>query len=89
VINDSEFCGGCFAPNGNTFFLNQQGGRGLGSSEQEIFEAGALTYAIWGPFARAKSGGSSNGNGRGRSNGNGNGNGRGRSNGNGNGRSGR
>jgi secreted PhoX family phosphatase len=40
VINDSEFCGGCFAPNGNTFFLNQQGGRGLGSSEQEIFEEG-------------------------------------------------
>ncbi len=81
IVNDSEFCGGCFSGNGNTFFLNQQGGRGVGSSDQAIFEEGALTYAIWGPFARAKSGGS-----RGRSNGNGNGNGNGRSNGNGNGR---
>ena len=28
IINDSEFCGGCFSPDGRTFFLNQQGGNG-------------------------------------------------------------
>ena len=27
VLSDSEFCGGCFSPDGQTFFLNQQGDR--------------------------------------------------------------
>jgi len=52
ILNDSEFCGGCFSPDGHTFFLNQQGGRGLDPAE--IDEEGGLTYAIWGPFARRK-----------------------------------
>lgn len=47
VINESEFCGGCFSPDGKTFFVSQQGDRVAGAptpSQQ------ALTYAIWGPF---------------------------------------
>jgi len=55
IINDSEFCGGCFSPDGNTLFLNQQGGRGLDSANRTAVNAeGALTYAIWGPFADGK-----------------------------------
>ena len=52
LVNDSEFCGGCFSPDGETFFLNQQGGRlatGQAPSAQPAADAG-LTYAIWGPF---------------------------------------
>ncbi len=52
LVNDSEFCGGCFSPDGETFFLNQQGGRlapGQAPSDLPDAEAG-LTYAIWGPF---------------------------------------
>lgn len=48
VSSDSEFCGGCFAPDGKTFFLNQQGGRGnlpFGTPGDQ-----ATTYAIFGPF---------------------------------------
>ncbi|MCP9488511.1 MAG: DUF839 domain-containing protein [Solirubrobacteraceae bacterium MAG38_C4-C5] len=61
IVNDSEFCGGCFSPDGETFFLNQQGGRGVGESEAEQNEGGGITYAIWGPFRR----GNGNGNGGG------------------------
>lgn len=57
IVNQSEFCGGCFSPDGNTFFLNQQGERGTGESTAEQDESGAITYAIWGPFARAGRGG--------------------------------
>ena len=52
-LNDSEFCGGCFSPDGETFFLNQQGDR-LADGEAPDAQpdsARALTYAIWGPFA--------------------------------------
>ncbi len=49
TINDSEFCGGCFSPNGDTFFLNQQGGTGV-KSPADVAANGAVTYAIWGPF---------------------------------------
>ena len=55
ALNQTEFCGGCFSPDGRTFFLNQQGERqGLDATDAEILEAGALTYAIWGPFSRRK-----------------------------------
>jgi secreted PhoX family phosphatase len=47
VINDTEFCGGCFSPDGRTFFVSQQGDRVAGGAPDE---AAALTYAIWGPF---------------------------------------
>ncbi len=52
VLNSSEFCGGCFSPDGGTFFLNQQGSRlasGQDPQAQPDSER-ALTYAIWGPF---------------------------------------
>ncbi len=55
LLNDSEFCGGCFSPDGQTFFLNQQGGRlaeGQAPETQTDDERG-LTYAIWGPFGDA------------------------------------
>jgi secreted PhoX family phosphatase len=47
VINETEFCGGCFSPDGKTFFVSQQGNRVAGAptpSDQ------GLTYAIWGQF---------------------------------------
>ena len=50
LLNDSEFCGGCFSADGETFFLNQQGGDADTPDNSE----NGLTYAIWGPFARAR-----------------------------------
>jgi uncharacterized protein len=53
VLNESEFCGGTFSPDGKTFFLNQQGGRTDASGAPSTTpgpEGQALTYAIWGPF---------------------------------------
>jgi secreted PhoX family phosphatase len=46
--NETEFCGGCFDPDGQTFYLNQQGERGNlpdGPANER-----AVTYAIYGPF---------------------------------------
>ena len=45
ALNQTEFCGGTFSPDGRTFFLNQQGDRGVVDDT-----LAALTYAIWGPF---------------------------------------
>jgi uncharacterized protein len=47
VMNDTEFCGGCFSPDGRTFFVSQQGERVAGTPSED---SRALTYAIWGPF---------------------------------------
>jgi secreted PhoX family phosphatase len=47
VINSTEFAGGCFSPDGHTFFVHQQGDRVAGGAPDEL---AALTYAIWGPF---------------------------------------
>lgn len=55
LVNETEFCGACFDPRTGTLYVNQQGERGVGASELD--EAGALTYAIWGPFDRARRGG--------------------------------
>jgi secreted PhoX family phosphatase len=49
LIVDSEFCGGCFSPDGRTFFLNQQGGRPA-DPQNPPPEDMAVTFAIWGPF---------------------------------------
>ena len=46
VLNDTEFCGGCFSPDGRTFFVSQQGDRWTTPTP----DVQALTYAIWGPF---------------------------------------
>ena len=45
-MNETEFCGGCFDPDGQTFYLNQQGDRGAlpdGPADSQ-----AVTYAIYG-----------------------------------------
>jgi uncharacterized protein len=47
VMNGSEFCGGCFSPDGRTFFVSQQGERVAGEPSED---SRALTYAIWGPW---------------------------------------
>ncbi len=51
VLNETEFCGGTFSPDGKTFFLNQQGERGAPSPGPALE---ALTYAIWGPFGGSR-----------------------------------
>jgi secreted PhoX family phosphatase len=49
VLNSTEFCGGCFSPDGRTFFVNQQGDR-VDTGPNPAPETAAVTYAIWGPF---------------------------------------
>jgi len=54
LFTNWEFCGGCFSPDGDTFFLNQQGDR-LVEGETPETQADVnrgLTFAIWGPFDR-------------------------------------
>jgi secreted PhoX family phosphatase len=57
IINDSEFCGGTFSPDGRTFFVNQQGDRQDPATGGDPLnppdEGAAITYAIWGPFGEA------------------------------------
>jgi secreted PhoX family phosphatase len=48
ITNSTEFCGGCFSPDGSAFFLNQQGDRG--GLPNGPSGASAVTYAITGPF---------------------------------------
>jgi secreted PhoX family phosphatase len=52
VTNDTEFCGGCFSPDGTVFFLNQQGERG--GTAEGLPDQNAVTYAITGPFAQRR-----------------------------------
>jgi secreted PhoX family phosphatase len=54
ILSGSEFCGGCFSPDGDTFFLNQQGDRlAAGETpETQANEQRGFTFAIWGPFHR-------------------------------------
>jgi uncharacterized protein len=54
IVSDAEFCGGCFSPDGDTFFLNHQGDRlAAGETpETQPNEKRGLTFAIWGPFHR-------------------------------------
>jgi secreted PhoX family phosphatase len=65
VLNDSEFCGGCFSPDGRTFFVNQQGGR-EGDPLNPAPEVAGVTYAIWGPFGETDEREERPGGGRGR-----------------------
>ena len=44
-VNDAEWAGACFSPQGQTLFVNIQGS---GSSASDAF---AATYAIWGPWS--------------------------------------
>ena len=52
--NGAEFCGGCFDPDGETLYLNQQGGRFVAAPGQPPPNPNtvAVTYAIYGPFAK-------------------------------------
>ena len=50
AANNTEFCGGCFSPDGETFYLNQQGERG--GLPDGPPDGQAVTYAIYGPFGR-------------------------------------
>jgi uncharacterized protein len=50
TTNETEFCGGCFDPDGQTFYLNQQGERG--SLPAGPADGRAVTYAIYGPFSK-------------------------------------
>jgi uncharacterized protein len=52
LVNSTEFCGGCFSPDGRTFFLNQQGDRltGTETPTSQPDSRAALTFAIWGGF---------------------------------------
>jgi uncharacterized protein len=59
---DSEFCGGCFDPNGQILYVNQQGDRG--SLPAGPPDAEAVTYAIFGPFEKREGGRGAFGNGR-------------------------
>ena len=49
-VNDTEFCGGCFDPDGQTLYLNQQGERG--GLPDGPPDGSAVTYAIYGPFEK-------------------------------------
>jgi secreted PhoX family phosphatase len=53
ITNDTEFCGACFDPDGQTLYVNQQGER-LGENEppQGAPETRAVTYAIYGPWEK-------------------------------------
>jgi uncharacterized protein len=48
--SNSEFCGGCFDPDGQTLFINQQGN--VGSLPSGPTGRQATTYAIYGPFEK-------------------------------------
>ncbi len=50
TVNDTEFCGATFDPDGQTLYLNQQGGRGF--LPEGLPEARAVTYAIYDPFEK-------------------------------------
>jgi len=50
MANDTEFCGGCFDPDGQTLYVNQQGERG--SEPDGPPDGQAVTYAIYGPFEK-------------------------------------
>jgi uncharacterized protein len=49
LVNETEFCGGTFSPDGKTFFVSQQGDRQDDPLSPTDADA-ALTYAIWGGF---------------------------------------
>ncbi|MBA3794729.1 MAG: DUF839 domain-containing protein [Rubrobacter sp.] len=56
--NDTEFCGACFDPDGQTLYVNQQGERGSGLEGPP--GGNAVTYAIYGPFEKREGNRSNN-----------------------------
>ena len=60
--NDAEFCGACFDPDGQTLYVNQQGGRGFDEESGQPLPGvnPAVTYAIYGPFEKREGSNSKN-----------------------------
>ena len=53
ITNETEFCGACFDPDGRTLYVNQQGERlAAGEPPEGSPQQRAVTYAIYGPFAK-------------------------------------
>lgn len=53
ISNNTEFCGACFDPDGQTLYVNQQGDRRRAVEPIEGIPATrAVTYAIYGPFEK-------------------------------------
>jgi hypothetical protein len=50
-LNDAEFAGACFSPDGHTLFVNIQGPT-RGSPTDEGVKGEGVTLAIWGPWAK-------------------------------------
>ena len=50
-LNDAEFAGACFSPNGHTLFVNIQG-RTSGVATAPGVKGSGVTLAIWGPWAK-------------------------------------
>ena len=56
ILNPTEFCGGCFSPDGSTFFVSQQGERLVADQTPALNpdSIAGLTFAIWGGFDRRR-----------------------------------
>jgi len=52
ITNDTEFCGACFDPDGQTLYVNQQGERATPAEPDGPADGQAVTYAIYGPFEK-------------------------------------
>ena len=50
-LNDAEFAGACFSPDGGTLFVNIQGDT-TGSATDPGVRGGGMTLAIWGPWEK-------------------------------------
>jgi uncharacterized protein len=50
-VNDAEFAGATFSPDGNTLFVNIQGSTTGGPTDPGVKGSG-MTLAIWGPWAK-------------------------------------
>jgi secreted PhoX family phosphatase len=51
LLNDNEFAGACFSPDGHTLFVNIQGAT-EGDPMDAAVKGSGLTLAIWGPWAK-------------------------------------
>jgi len=55
-MNDTEFAGACFDPDGQTLYVNQYGMRSAAAEDLPGGPAGqgGVTYAIFGPFEKRR-----------------------------------
>ncbi len=52
LLNDTEFAGACFDPDGRTLYVNQYGARSIADLPEGPVGQGGVTYAIHGPFGK-------------------------------------